>query len=149
MDSVSTFLRLIPLNPIEPFLSWEDYCENPSMLLAKFAELYGVEAKFLSDIPSISISGDVPPPEDRSKIWIKTSKPYGIGLMIEGKYQMDYGMNGIPVNTPFLHKDFNVLFLGLRKLTSQEITDFGLTDTVAGAKKRMAWYIFEPGDLQS
>lgn len=142
--TVSTFLRLVLLNVKEPFLKWEDFCTDPKSLFEAFSQYYAVEAKFLENIPSIIISEDVPTPEDRSKIWIKTSAPYGIGILIEGEYQMDYGMQGYPVGTPFLHSSISPLIEGLTKLTSQEITDYGLTDTVSGAKKRMSWYLFIP-----
>jgi hypothetical protein len=143
-------LPLKALTPKEPESTWQEFCSNPMRLFEAFAERYVVDASQLKD-SILSVKGDnVPEPADRAKIWIKTSWPYAIGVVIDGTYKMDWGLSEFPVNTPFLYLPSNMEpvpeFVHL--LSSQEISDFGLTDTSTGggSDKRLRWYIFEPED---
>lgn len=129
-------------NSIEPFpATFKGLCDSPLNLLNFILSsvLFTVETN-----DNIIIKEDRPTGADKKLFWVKTSWPYGIGMMIDGDYKIDYGMCGYPINTPFLFSALDVLPSGLRKLTSNEITSFGIQDTVVSASDRMFWYLFTP-----
>ena len=134
---------------IEPLEDWS-HISTPEQLLAEISKRLFVKAVIDSD--SVVISDKVPTSGDRSKIWIKTSKPYGIGKLIEGSYKMLY-FNGHPVGTPFLASDsfMSPLTENVRKLSEQEVIDYGLpklqNEDKDKVKNRHSYYIFEPKEI--
>lgn len=148
MASSDSFLALVPLSPKEPNLTWEEVCSDPMKLFEEFARRFVVDAKSFKSLVLAVKNDNVPEPSDRSKIWIKTSWPYGIGIVIDGTYKMDWGLSEYPVDTPFLRKesDMEPLKEFVRQLTSDEIANYGLTNTSGSHKDKMKWFIFEPED---
>jgi hypothetical protein len=104
-----------------------------------------------SENAKVYVSDNTPPPEKRGSIWIKTSYPYGIGILGDGEWRMDYGMNDFPVNTPFLFNTeaFPAIPGGVRIFSSTDLEKMGITDTASGeaATQRHRWAIFEPGKI--
>lgn len=139
-------LRIEEINGIEPIPSWGSLCKTPQTLLTEIAKRL-VAVGTLQDT-NLIISDKVPTSKERRKIWIKTSWPYGIGYVIEGSYQMDYGMTGLPVNIPFLHTEFQNTLGFVRILSSSELEGYGIADTNTSAPNRMRWYIFQPPQIK-
>jgi hypothetical protein len=140
--------KIIVKNDAEPITSWNSLCKDPTTFISELASRLALSYDIISD--SIVISEKVPEPSDRSKLWVKTSWPYGVGKLIEGKFQMDYGMSGMLPNIPFQAsatlfepaRDF------VRKLSDVEVRDFGLYSAdVTKATKKLSWYIFEPNEI--
>lgn len=149
-DNLSTpelFFRLTMLKPIEPNLTWEEFCRSPMLLFSKFADMYIVDASELKSDVQILKSATIPPADSRTAVWIKTSWPYAIGVFTDGKYQMDYGLSGYPVNTPFLKRDKDMVAPykeHVSKLTDVEIANFGIQNTTGNHEDHMSWYMFQP-----
>ncbi len=139
--------RLIVKNDAEPISSWASLCKDPTTFLSEIASRLALSYDIVFE--SIVISEKVPEPSDRSKLWVKTSWPYGVGKLIEGKFQMDYGMSGMMPNIPFQANDetFQVRDY-VRKLSDEEVRNYGLyAADKEKAKNRMSWYIFEPREI--
>lgn len=149
MGQATDFLKLIPLNDIEPNLTWEQFCQKPYLLLKAFAENFAVEGKFLQNLPSIIFSGETPQAADRSKIWIKTTAPYAIGVFLNGLYQMQYF--NYQINVPFLADkillDQNPV-QGVNIISPEKLTEMGIADTTGSDTTRWRWYLFDPGDIE-
>lgn len=142
-----SFLKLVALEGIEPLKTWETFCESPDALFKEFASRFAVDAGDLNTV-SIIKSTNIPGPENRSKLWIKTSWPYGIGVAIGGVYQMDWGLSGYPANTPFLHAEItDIPGPELIKIPDSDLVSYGITNTVPGAEDRMFWYLFTPPEI--
>lgn len=138
-------IKLLKSSDLEPVESWSGLCNSPNDLLGFIIErIYG---KIDTSFNDIILSDKKPEGEDRKKIWIKTTEPYAIGVLIDGEWRLDYGLSGYPENIPFLHKEINLLVDGLIMLESADITKYGLTDTVEGATDRMRWYLFTPPSI--
>jgi hypothetical protein len=141
-------LKLVVKKGLEPIESWTSLCKDPTSFLNEVASrLVGA---YDIDDAQVVVSDKVPPPSDRNKLWIKTSWPYGIGKVIEGFYQMDYGMSGYMPNIPFQQQESLAEPLKgfVRKLTTEEVKNFGLFLADASkAATRMNWYIFEPEEI--
>lgn len=133
-------------NSIEPILSWGELCKNPSILIAELAKRFFVSIDKDQIFENIIISSTIPSSDNRSKVWIKTSWPYGIGIIADGEYKMDYGMSGFPVNIPFLHKEIVTKPAYVEQIGSITMKEYGIEDfqTKEGASKRMLWYMFNP-----
>ena len=116
-------------------------CESPQTILNFILNNIIFETE---DTGNFIIKEKKPVGDEKKLFWIKNSFPYGIGMLIDGEYRMDFGMSGYPVNSPFLHAPIGDLKEGLRQLSGAEITSYGIPDTTAGASARMLWYIFEP-----
>lgn len=144
------FIKIIPLQQTEPNLTWEMFCQSPYKLLQAFTQYFAVEGKFLENLPAIIFSATTPGAPDRSKIWIKTSNPYAIGLFLDGQYRMDYGPSQLQVNIPFLADPNTVdaTIQGLGQMSDDDVTSFGIPQTVTTATSRWRWYIFKPGDIE-
>lgn len=127
---------------------WSGICNSKRAFLAFLASrlIASVDTNSLSNIV---ISDTTPRGEDKNKLWVKTSWPYGIGFLGDGEFQMDYSFTGYPVNTPFLHSEILPLRDNVRKLSDGDITNFGLTNTKTDAKNRMFWYMFTPPSIAS
>lgn len=144
-----TFLKLIALKAIDPNLTWENFCESPIKLFEGFTEHFGVEAKFLDNLPQVIVTAKTPSANDRSKLWIKTSWPYAIGVFIDGEYKFDYGLSGFPVGIPFLYLFTPAVPIpaGVEEISAADLVLFGMTNTntdITVATKRKKWYIFQP-----
>src|SRR5687768_16865658 len=87
-------------NSDNPWPTWSSVARNVESFIREIASRLVVEADEISD--TVVQSDKVPSAKDRLKIWVKTSWPFGIGVLIEGGYQMDYGLSGYPVRIPFL-----------------------------------------------
>lgn len=154
-DSLQTpdlFLRLTPLKPIDPAVKWEDYCTDPMLLFKAFSSFFVVDATELKSTIPLIRSSTRPSADQRNAIWIKTSWPYGIGVFIDGAYQMDWGLSGYPENQPFLMKpaDIGATLPGnVTKLSDAQITEFGLTKTTGEHANKMEWYLFTPADVNA
>lgn len=148
MASTDLFLELTPLEPKEPNITWEDLCSDPMKLFKEFARRYIVNANSLKSSTAAIKSDNIPEPVDRGKIWIKTSWPYAIGVVIDGTYKMDWGLSGYPANMPFLWKESKMSPVpgNIHKLTTDEITAFGIVDTTGTDPEKLSWFIFEPVD---
>lgn len=140
MDNIE--LRLEEKKDLEPIGSWESLCKDPSTFIAELCRR--IIAVGGVSTAGLVVSDTVPPASDRGKVWVKTSWPYGIGKTIEGSYRMDYGLSGYPVNIPFLSAEIRPLKTGLSELTSSQLNNYGIQDTVSTAPQRMRWYIFNP-----
>lgn len=108
---------------IEQNVSYEDM-PTPADLLNYMARMLSVDPNKLNNLQDVEVTSVQPDSAD--KIWIKTNEPVGIGLPIGGSYQMIYKY---PANSPFLLK--GSVPSVLRKLTSDEISDYGLTAPTA------------------
>jgi hypothetical protein len=146
--NIKALLPLTLIPDVEPLKTWEDYCQNPMLMFSDFADRYAVNAEALANtLPSIK-GQDVPAPSDRGKLWIKTSWPYAIAILINGVYQYDWGLSGFPAFVPFLMTEKKMgtpLKPFVRKLLAEDLEEMGLTDTETGdGDKRAVWWIFEP-----
>jgi hypothetical protein len=132
-------------NDIEPFpTTFKGLCDSPLSLLSFILK----SIVFSVDVENkIIIQEEKPTGADKKLLWIKTSWPYGIGMMIEGEYKMDYGMCGFPVNTPFLHASIAQSYDGLKKLTDSELGEFGIAPTTGTSANKMFWYLLTPPNL--
>jgi hypothetical protein len=145
------FLKLTTLKPIEPKLTWEEFCSDPMLLFKAFADIYIVDASELKSNVQIIKSATTPPAGSRTAIWVKTSWPYAIGVFVDGKYQMNYGMTGYPVDIPFLKKDKDMLpplKAYVSKLTDNEIAAYGFQNTTGSDPEHMSWYMFSPPPIE-
>ena len=132
------------INDIEPSSTFKGLCDGPKQLL----QFILANTIFETDIENkIIIKDNLPVGEEKRSLWVKTSWPYAVGMLIDGEYQMDYGMCGFPVNTPFLHSKISLFKDGVRQLGDGDCSDFGINNTITTASKRMFWYIFEPPSL--
>lgn len=139
-------LSLIQNNDIEIPSSFKRVCDEPKSLLAFIARYLFIELP--SEVKSLFvISEKTPHGEDRSKIWIKTSFPYGIGKMIDGEWKMDYGLSGYPVGMPFIHSSISPLLEGMRELSNADITNYGLPPLSSSSSEKMYWYMIDKPDL--
>lgn len=129
------------VNEIEPTATFKGICDGPLALLNYILSNIIFEADVENNI---IIKEDKPKGEEKRRLWVKTSWPYALGMLIDGEYQMDYGMTGYPVNIPFLHAPFDYLREGVRALGDGDLADYGIGNTVVTAENRMLWYIFEP-----
>lgn len=148
---VTRKFAVIPINDGNPWPTWQSMALDPESLTKEIASRLMIQADEMSE--SIFISDDTPPQGEREKLWIKTSWPYGIGKLIAGKYRMDYGMSGFPVNVPFLRSDKSFgtsLPPSLRKLTPEEVLMRGLPrlqDPEGQTTDRHSYYIFSPAEV--
>jgi len=144
------FLPIVPIDGIEPEYTWEDYCQDPAKFLREFANNFTVKATALAGNSSLYQSQDIPPVTERDKIWVKTSWPYGIGIFIDGQYQMDYGASGMVPNTPFLSplSRFTPNPGNVNLMSDQQIADYGMQNTSGNPATRMRWWIFEPEAIE-
>lgn len=129
---------------VEPIDSWKSLCKDPTTFLKEIADRLVLSQDL--DIDKVIVSDNVPSPADRGKLWVKTSWPYALGVMIDGSFRMDYGLSGFPVNTPFLALPsiMEPLKGNVAKLSDTDITNYGLTNTTVGASNRLRYYIFSP-----
>lgn len=132
-----------------PWPAWNSVAKNVESFVSEIAARLVVDADEVSD--TTIASDKVPGAGDRTKIWIKTSWPFGIGVLIEGQYQMDYGMSQYPVRIPFLKLESEMTTLRdrVRKLSTEEIEAFGLPKLQTGTDvtNPVAYYIFEPNPI--
>lgn len=130
---------------IEPYTQWPDICRSPNTFFIEIAKRLFVDVDVSQIGSNIVISPTIPLSKDRSKVWVKTSWPYGFGIVADGVYKMDYGMSGFPVSIPFLHKQFTVKPAYVEEIGSLALAEYGMKniDTV-DAKNRFLWYIFNP-----
>lgn len=132
-------------NDIEPVpQTFKEICDGPSQLLSFIIK----HLAFSADIVNNYIKQETKPTgENKKLVWIKSSWPYAIGIHADGEWQMDYGLSGFPVNSPFLHPAINNPRQGVRALTDSEITSYGISNTSPTASNRLFWYIFNPPAL--
>lgn len=125
---------------------WPQMCNDPLVFLKEIAKrlFVSIDPNRISD--NTIISPSIPGAGDRSKLWIKTSWPYGVGFIANGEYQMDYGASGYPVGIPFLHQSISPKPAYVTELGDLKLKEFGMEEmqTKTTATKRMFWYIFEP-----
>lgn len=140
------FLQLMVKEDAEPIQNWASLCKDPITFLTEVATRLVAFGTFSTDV--IIISDKIPAATDRRKFWIKTSWPYGMGFVVEGVYQMDYGMSQYPVRTPFmkLPSDIDPLPGFVREIDSSEILQYGIPPIrdKETTTNPMKWYIFEP-----
>ena len=121
-------------------------------MLKEISTRLHVKVEGSSNTDNFYISETKPPPDKRSSIWVKTSFPFGIGIIADGMWAMDYGLSGYNSGQIFL---FNykaaqgIIPGGVRLLTEDEITEYGITDTNNEKADRLRWAIFEPGDIEA
>jgi hypothetical protein len=146
MAATDLLLQLVALEPKEPNLTWEDLCSDPMKLFEEFARRFVVNGNDLKSVVGVVRNDNIPEPKDRGRIWVKTSWPYAIGVLIDGGWKMDWGLSGYPANTPFLWKESEMDPVPgfIHKLTSDEITNYGLTNTSGSHEDKLSWWIFEP-----
>ena len=130
-------------------------CIDPKMSLDSLIKeiLSRVSVKLEGEMNNglIYISDSKPPPDKKGVIWIKTSEPYGIGIVVNGVWNIDYGLSGRNDGEVFL---FNyqlaggIIPAGVRLLNDTEIEEFGLTDTDGEKEKRLRWAIFAPEKIE-
>lgn len=126
--------------------TFKKVCDDPKSLLTFI--ISHIQFKLPDGVKSIFVVSDqIPKGEDRGKLWIKTSFPYGIGMLIDGIWRMDYGMSGYPVGMPFLHKAISPLLEGMTELSNADVEKYGLTNTTNTATERMLWYLIEEPTL--
>lgn len=143
------FLQLLKRPGVEPITSWDSVCKDPDSLVDAILERTYIEKE--ENFDNIVFSDKVPGASERSKIWFKTSWPYAFGKVMDGAYQMDYGMSQYPVGIPFVSKTIDPLREGLRELSSAEVKEYGMRtlktedgEVVTTAK----YYIFEPPEIR-
>ena len=141
---MSDILPIKVSNNIEPFDSWPDICKSPAVFFNEIAKRLYVDVDVNSIGSNVIISPSIPKAEDRGKLWIKTSWPYGIGIVSNGEYNMDYGMCGYPVNVPFLHKEISVKPSHLEVIGSVTLDEYGMKDLDTKGTGRFLWYMFTP-----
>jgi len=138
----------IPLQVIDSIEiddDWKDVCDKKHLL--SFIAKYLIGTIDQSKLDKVIISDEKPRGADKSKIWVKTSWPFGLGFLANGEWQIIY--TDYPQNTPFLSKEIYPLRDFLRKLSSDDLVAYGITDTKPDAKDRMYWYIFEPEPIEA
>jgi hypothetical protein len=138
------------LKDIELSSSWPQMCNDPLVFLKEIARRLFVPIDTDKISENIIISPNIPSAENRSKLWVKTSWPYGVGFIANGEYQMDYGASGYPVGIPFLRQSISPKPAYVTELGDLKLKEFGMEDmqTKTTASKRMLWYIFEPPAIQ-
>lgn len=145
-ENKETTFTLMVKESIEPIDSYQELCgDNVTEFLENLSKRLIVNVT-TNNFDNIIISSKTPKAEDRNKIWIKTSFPYGIGFMVDEGYLMDYGLSQYPVRIPFmaLPEDMIPLKLGVSELSESEITQYGIPAIKNTATKPMKWYIFKP-----
>lgn len=149
---MNNLLPLVPINPNEP-LPYGSSCgisnEVFIALLKALSEHFAVDAGPTVQNRQFIFTNNVPGPEDRDKVWVKLTEPYAVGYFINGEYQMDYGMMGFPVNSPFLYDPAIVErnIEGLQEISGTQLIKYGITDTKSGADERLHWFIFKPSPI--
>ncbi len=139
--------KLVVKKGLEPISSWESLFKDPESFFEEVARRLALSYEI--DFKGIVISDKPPASIDRSKLWVKTSWPYGVGKIIGGSYQMDYGMSGFNPNIPFQALE-DPLKEKVRKLSDAEIKEYGLYRAdETKAISRLDWYIFEPDEINS
>lgn len=138
--------KLSILKDIEVKASWPQMCNDPVIFFQEIAKRLFVSIDTNRLLQNIVISSSLPKEEDRGKLWVKTSWPYGIGFVANGEYQMDYGPSGLVQNTPFLHREFNPTPQYVSRLGDLQLDRYGMKNlnTEQDTPERMYWYIFEP-----
>ena len=134
------------LKDVELSSSWPQMCNDPLVFLKEIARRLFVPIDTDKISENIIISPNIPSAENRSKLWVKTSWPYGVGFLANGEYQMDYGASGFPVKIPFLHKNILPKPAYVTEVGTLKLKEFGMEsmETNSEAPNRMFWYIFEP-----
>jgi hypothetical protein len=122
---MSNNLPHIPLsiqNDIEQTQSWEGFA-TPHDFALYCARVLSIDPDKLEFIRGAEASNL--PPTDKSKVWIKTDIPYGIGIPVGGtEYKMIYQW---PQSTAFLWMgNSNTLPTELRRLSTDELEDLKL-----------------------
>lgn len=141
--------KVIPVGDANPWPTWDSVAKNPETFIQELASRLMIETETLQQ--SIIISDSTPKANDRRKIWIKTSWPYGIGMLIAGEFRMDYGMSGYPQNAPFLAKDSDMSSPpdNIRKISQEESENYGLPliRTAKIPSEQHSYYIFSPAKI--
>ncbi len=121
----------------EPLKSWEGI-STPSELAAYLATVFSVDPNQLLQFEEIVFQEIEPVGEEAKKLWIKTDLPVGLGLPSGEGYNMIYQY---PPNVAMLWlKGEEKLPDYLRKLTSDQLTDYGLTDP---SDKKVFWIVLD------
>lgn len=115
---------LITANEKEKERTWEDL-ETPRKLASWFQRLFAVDLGTIKKQFNIYVGPNEPQGGDRGKIHFKTSRPIGIGALVQGKYEYIYQY---PQNVPMQFSAGDVPF-GLSELSAEELSKFGLTNT--------------------
>jgi hypothetical protein len=147
---MNDILQLKRINDKEPIQS-DIPCINADSLAGIIS--YIISHLYIDNGPSIKLKGtifqsDVPGPDDRDKIWVRTEFPYSVNYFIDGQYRSLY-FNGWQINSPFLSDDIiqELNVPGLTLLSSTQLEKYGIVDTVADATERLRWFIYNPDPI--
>lgn len=119
-DDITINIQYVKPRPGESICRWN---ESPETLLAKLVQHLVVPADKINKKSFFVYSPAQPGAEDQSKIWIKTSAPYGIGFFAGGLWNVAYS---IPPGLISIQSTGQDLPPGYRALTDQEIEAIGL-----------------------
>lgn len=122
---------LITANEKEKERTWEEL-ETPRKLAAWFQRLFAVDLGTLKRQFNLYVGPDEPQGGNRGKVHIKTSRPIGVGALVQGKYEYVYQY---PPNVPLQFAAGEVP-VGLSELTAEELSTYDLTNT---AQYTWAW----------
>lgn len=134
-------LKLLRVRNPEPERRWEEM-PTPDEVLTWMLSHLAVDARALKPFAGVIVSGSVPLKENRGKLWVKTSEPVGVGVFVNGQWQMTYKY---PPNTAFLWTQGanKIPATGyIFQLSEAEVTELGLPAIAEG--KTGIWVEFRP-----
>lgn len=122
---------LIVANEKEKERNWDDL-ETPSKIASWFQKLFAVDLGTVKKELNFFVGPSEPEGGDRGKVHIKTSRPIGVGIFVQGSYEYIYKY---PVNVP-LQFPSDSIPVGLIALTVAELSEYDLTN---GTNYTWAW----------
>jgi hypothetical protein len=120
-------------NDPEKTLCWGDF-PSPEMFLKWLQSRMFISGESITSSNNVVSQHQKPGAADAANLWVKTSKPVGIGYFIDGEWEMFYQY---PTDTPFIWPSINGNIPdGTKKLTNSEIANLGLA-----VPKESSWII--------
>lgn len=108
---------------VEPITDWS-YFNTPQELLLWVARMCSVDPNQVAVFQEIYAGSTEPTGDDRGKLWIKTTPPYGIMVFNGSNYEPIYSY---PKNVPLLWTQSPTEFPSyLSRLSESELDDYGL-----------------------
>lgn len=133
MNDNTKFLSLFRIIDKEGEIDWSDFEESPEKLIDYIKSNLGIDLNNASEIQSVYIGPDRP---ELDKIWFNNERTAFIGIPFEGDFVKIYQY---PPNSPIILLDESNIPTGVRKLTQDEIDNYGLQALSAPA----FWAILE------
>lgn len=122
---------LLVANEKEKNRTWDDL-NTPKQLASWFQGIFAVDISVFKKIFNLYVGPNEPQGGDRGKVHLKTSRPFGVGALVQGSYQYVYQY---PPNIP-LQFPKNGIPYGVTALTPDELSSYDLTN---GSSYTWAW----------